>query len=611
MARWNKERRLLDHESTTHRRFQLIETEEPNLRRDIYPYTEVCRIDFDHQISSLDPAKHFLITDTTFRDGQQARPPYTVKQIVHIFDMLHRLGGPRGVIRQSEFFLYSQRDREAVEKCLELEHEYPHVTGWIRAVSDDLKLVKEIGLAETGILTSVSDYHIFLKLGLTRSKALERYLNIARDAMELGIVPRCHFEDVTRADIYGFVVPFAQELLDLSQHYDVKVKIRLCDTMGLGVTYPGAALPRSVPRLVRALIDDAGFPGENMEWHGHNDFHKALVNASTAWLYGLAGINGTLLGFGERTGNTPIEALVIEYIGLRGETHGLDTSVIAEVADYFENELGYRIPPNYPFVGRDFNATSAGIHVDGLVKNEEIYNIFDTKAILNRPVSVIITDKSGSAAVAHWVNQKLRLSGENALDKKDPGIIKMTKAIQKMYEDGRVTSMSNKEMEKLARKYLPHCFRSEFDRLKARAKDLAYHVLEEFIESPELKTMDPAIMEPIMQSLQGAHPFIQFLYVIDSEGYKITKNITHVTDRAKFESQFVGDSYADRLWFVEPMRNGKIYVSDFYTSRFTGALCITVSGAIRDEQEDIIGVLGLDLRFEDLAKMEDEEQDED
>ena len=611
MARWNKERRLLDHEATTHRCFQLIDTEEPSLRRDIYPYSEVCRIDFDHQVSSLDPAKHFLITDTTFRDGQQARPPYTVQQIVHIFDILHRLGGPRGIIRQSEFFLYSQRDREAVEKCLEMEHEYPQITGWIRAVSEDLKLVKEMGLAETGILTSVSDYHIFLKLGLTRSQARDRYLTIVRDAMELGIVPRCHFEDVTRADIYGFVVPFAQELMELSRQNDIKVKIRLCDTMGLGVTYPGAALPRSVPKLVRALIDDAGFPGENMEWHGHNDFHKALINASTAWLYGLAAVNGTLLGFGERTGNTPIEALAIEYIGLRGETHGLDTTVIAEMAEYFEQELGYRIPPNYPFVGRDFNATSAGIHVDGLVKNEEIYNIFDTKTILNRPVSIIITDKSGSAAVAHWVNQKLKLTGENALDKKDPGIIRMTKGIQQMYEGGRVTSMSSRELEKLARKYLPQCFRSEFDRLKARAKDLAYHVLEEFIETPELKSMDPAIMEPLMQNFQAGHPFIQFLYVIDGDGYKITKNITHVTDRAKFESQFVGDSYTDRLWFVEPMRNGKMYVSDFYTSRFTGALCITVSGAIRDEQDDIIGVIGLDMRFEDLAKMEDAEQDED
>ncbi|MFH1137215.1 MAG: histone-lysine N-methyltransferase [Pseudomonadota bacterium] len=604
MARWNKDRRVLEHDYASRRRFQLIDSEEPDLRRDLFPYTEVCRVDFDHQVTTIDPAKNFLITDTTFRDGQQARPPFTVEQIVNLFKLLGKLSGPRGIIRQSEFFLYSNRDREAVEKCLELELDYPEITGWIRADPSDLKLVKEMGLGETGVLTSVSDYHIYLKLGLTRSQARDRYLNIVRGAMELGITPRCHFEDVTRADIYGFVVPYAQELKDLSEQYGVKVKIRLCDTMGLGVPYPGAALPRSVSKLIRALIDDAGFPGDDLEWHGHNDFHKTLVNGATAWLHGVSAVNGALLGFGERTGNTPIEALVIEYMSLRGEANGMNPQVITEIAKYLEEELGYRIPANFPFVGRDFNATSAGIHVDGLIKNEEIYNIFDTKAILNRPLSIIITDKSGAAGVVHWVNQRLDLSGEALLDKKHPGVIKMVKSIQKEYEAGRVTSMSNREMEKLARKYLPQCFRSEFDRLKAKAKDLAYHVLEEFIEGEDIRSMDPLRQEPAMQEILNAHPFIQFLYVIDSNGYKVTRNITHVVDRAKFEAQFMGDNFADRTWFVEPMKSGKIYVSDFYTSRFTNALCITVSGPLRNAEEEIIGVIGLDIRFEDLAKAE-------
>ncbi len=611
MARWNKDRRLLEPEQASLRRFQLIESDEPNLRRDVFPYREVCRIDFDHQITTLDPAKNFYITDTTFRDGQQARPPYTVEQIIDLFKLMHRIGGPKGVIRQSEFFLYTARDRDAVEQCLDLEYEYPEVTGWIRAVSEDLKLVKEMGLGETGILTSVSDYHIYLKLGMTRAEAKDRYLSIVKDAMELGIVPRCHFEDVTRADIYGFVVPFAQELREASEQYDVSVKVRLCDTLGLGVTYPGTALPRSVPKLVRVMIDEAGFPGEHLEWHGHNDFHKTLINAATAWLYGLASVNGTLLGFGERTGNTPIEALVFEYISLRGSANGMDTKAVTEMADYFTKEIGYRIPPNYPFVGRDFNATSAGIHVDGLVKNEEIYNIFDTKTILGRPLSIIITDKSGTAAVAHWVNQKLRLTGDDQLDKKHPGIIKMAQAIQKEYENGRITSMSSKEMEKLARKYLPQCFQSEFDRLKAKAKDLAYTVLEEYIETEAIRSMETSVQEPSMQALLNAHPFIQFLYVVDANGYKTTKNITHVTDRAKFETQFIGDNLADRVWFVEPMKDGKIHVTDFYTSRFTNALCITVSGPLRNNDDEIVGVLGLDIRFEDLTKIEAEEEKND
>ena len=209
---------------------------EPNLQRDVFPYEEVCRIDFDHKIIPISPAKEIFVTDTTFRDGQQARPPFTVKQIVDLFDLLHKLGGPNGVIRQAEFFLYSDRDKEALGRCLERGYSYPEVTGWIRANKKDLRLVKEMGLKETGILTSVSDYHIFLKLNKKRTQVYEEYLEVIKSALDEGIIPRCHFEDLTRADIYGFCVPFAQALMRLREESGVNIKIRLCDTMGYGVT---------------------------------------------------------------------------------------------------------------------------------------------------------------------------------------------------------------------------------------------------------------------------------------------------------------------------------------------------------------------------------------
>jgi isopropylmalate/homocitrate/citramalate synthase len=192
---------------------------------------------------------------------------------------------------------------------------------------------------------------------MTRSQALEEYLGIVKAILDAGIVPRCHFEDITRADIYGFCIPFAIELMKLREESGVDIKIRLCDTMGYGVTYPGASLPRGVDKLVRAFIDDADVPGRLLEWHGHNDFHKALINATTAWLYGCSAANSTLLGLGERTGNPPIEGLIIEYIGLMGKTNGIDTTVITDIANYFKNEIEFKIPSNYPFVGADFNVT--------------------------------------------------------------------------------------------------------------------------------------------------------------------------------------------------------------------------------------------------------------
>ncbi|MDL2259298.1 hypothetical protein LJB99_00260 [Deltaproteobacteria bacterium OttesenSCG-928-K17] len=606
----DKNKPLLTLRGQMARRFDIIERETPELFREMFPYTEVPKIVFDGSEPSIAPARELLITDTTFRDGQQARPPYSVDQIVRIFQFLARLGGPKGIIRKSEFFLYSAKDRQAVEACRELGLPFPQITSWIRAVAKDLELVKDMGLAETGILTSISDYHIYMKLNSTRAKAVEGYLALIKDALALGITPRCHFEDVTRADIYGLVVPFAQKLKLLSQEAGRPILIRLCDTMGMGVTYPGAALPRSVGKLVRAVIEEAGYDGADLEWHGHNDFYKGFINASTAWLYGLGSINSTLLGFGERTGNTPLEALVVEYAALTGQTNGMDLTAITDMARYFEKEIHHRIPPYQPLVGRDFNVTSAGIHADGLMKNEEIYNIFDTDLILGRPPAISINDKSGVAGVVHWLNSRLGLSGEQAMDKRHPGIIKMHKAIVKQYEGGRSTNMSSRELENLARHYLPQCFISQFDRLKAKARELAHDLIADMMENPEIRSMEPARQEPVMEQWVTDIPFIQFMYVTDDKGVKTTHNVVALNEKAKFansSAQGVGANLSDRIWFAKPMEDGKIHVTDFYTSRFTGALCITVSGPIRDNADEIIGILGLDIRFEDLAKMEAED----
>ncbi|NWG01885.1 MAG: histone-lysine N-methyltransferase [Syntrophaceae bacterium] len=586
--------------------FPLLDIQEPNLYRNIFPYDEVCQIEFDNKFVFTDPPDEIFITDTTFRDGQQARPPYTVEQIERLYDMLHKLGGTNGVIRQCEFFLYSEKDKEAVRKCQERNYRYPEITGWIRAVKEDFKLVKEMGLKETGILTSVSDYHIFLKLKKNRRVVMREYLSIISTALDLEIIPRCHFEDVTRADIYGFCVPFAQDIMRLSEEAKLPVKIRLCDTLGYGVPYPSAALPRCVPKIIRAMIDDAGVPSEYLEWHGHNDFYKGFINATTAWLYGCSAANGTLLGFGERTGNPPIEGLIIEYISLMGHNNGIDTTMITEIRNYLERTVGVPIPSNMPFVGSGFNATSAGIHADGILKNEEIYNIFNTAKILNRPISISVNDKSGLGGIAQWINSHFALTGKDRIEKTHPGVAKINRWVTKQYEEGRTTSISDQEMEKVTRKYLPEIFVSEFDMLKARAREMAYHIIERVIEEPGMRSMNPTQMEPILQSLVDEYPYLQYIYVVNIHGIKITRTICQPVDQAKFANVAVGEDYSDRPWFIEPLKDGKIHVTDLYSSKHTGALCITLSGPIRNDTGEIKGVLGLDIRFEDLTKSEEE-----
>jgi isopropylmalate/homocitrate/citramalate synthase len=449
----------------------LVRVNKPNLLEDVFSYDQIPRITFDGiiyeeidgRMVQFDPAdlqsRDIHITETTFRDGQQARPPYSVDQIVQLYDMLSKLSGPKGVIRQSEFFLYNTKDREAVEKCRELGHRYPEITGWIRAEKGDFRLVKQMELKETGMLTSCSDYHIYHKLRKTREEALNKYLAVVEEALSVGVRPRCHFEDVTRADINGFVLPFVQQLMRLSEQVpeELKVKVRLCDTMGFGISFPGAALPRSIPKLVHKIINDGGVSPDRLEWHGHNDFHKVHINGTTAWLYGCNAVNTTLLGFGERTGNQPLEGAVIEYIGIKGDSHGIDTRMITQIADYYRNVVKAPIPEHFPFVGANFNKTCAGIHAEGLSKDERIYNIFDTGKLLGLPPTVAITDKSGVDGIALWVNEYLGLKSERRLSKAKIG--RVARWVRDQYEvNGRITAISDEEMIAVCKQYLPDYF---------------------------------------------------------------------------------------------------------------------------------------------------------
>ncbi len=450
-----------------------------------------------------------------------------------------------------------------------------------------------------------------MKMGLDRRKAMDKYLDMVRTTLEKGITPRCHFEDVTRADIYGFCVPLAQALMDIREEAGADIKIRLCDTMGFGVTYPGAALPRSVPKLIRAMIDDANVPEDLLEWHGHNDFHKGLENAVSAWLYGCSAVNGTLLGIGERTGNTPIEALMIEYMSLRGQSDGMDTLAITEMAEYFEKELGHHIPDNYPLVGRSFNTTSAGVHVDGVLKNEEIYNIFDTTKILGRPPQVNITDKSGMAGIAHWINTKIDLAKEEKVEKSHPAIAKIYDIITEQYDKGRVTAMSDREMMALVKRYLPELFISDWDRMKLIAREMAFKIVERFTATPPMQSGKTEIMEKAMTEFIATYPFIQYCYVANMEGRKITANITVITEKARYQEEFKpNEDFSDRSWFIKPVKDGKIHVVGPFQSRITGALCITVSAPLRDKTEKMIGVFGADIRLEELLKVENELMEE-
>ena len=441
-------------------KYQLQDVAEPQLYRDAFSYEEAPKIPFNHRRVPMNMPEEIWITDTTFRDGQQSMEPFSVQQIVDLYKLMSRLSGPKGIIRQTEFFIYSKKDREALDKCRELGLRFPEITSWIRATPQDFKLVADMGIPETGILVSCSDYHIFKKLHMTRRQAMDTYLATVKEAFAAGVIPRCHLEDITRADFYGFVVPFVNALQDLSREAGIPVKIRACDTLGLGVPYGGSTLPRCVPGIIYGLRHYADVPARCLEWHGHNDFHLATANAGHAWMYGASAVNCTLLGIGERTGNVPLESMVFQYAGFRGTLDGMDTTAITDIARYFKYQIGYDIPENTPFVGRNFNVTRAGIHADGLLKDEEIYNIFDTKRLLNRPASVMIGKTSGLAGIAYWINDNYDLTGDAAIAKNDPLVAQLKAWVDEEYDNGRQSTLGRHELEAKVQEFAPGRFQS-------------------------------------------------------------------------------------------------------------------------------------------------------
>ncbi|MHC4480348.1 MAG: beta/alpha barrel domain-containing protein [Planctomycetota bacterium] len=467
---------------------------EPDLLEETFPHSEVPRFAFDGkayeeidgELVAFDfearKSAPLVLSDTTFRDGQQARPPYTRRQMVDLYKLLGKLSGPNRVIANTEFFLYADNDIETVSECLEIYEEdptCPEPTAWIRGLRDDalyLKLMQHLGIRETGLLSSCSDYHIFLKLKKTWKTAAEEYLTMAKMAAERDVRVRFHLEDVTRANIEEFVLPFVGAVARFADELPeaLKPKVRLCDTMGFGLPYPGVALPRSVPKLVYRVVA-AGIPPARLEWHGHNDFHLVIANAVAAWLCGCNILNGTLLGFGERTGNPPLEAAIIMYRALKG-ANGTRCEVITEIADYYR-AMGVVIPPNHPFVGDDANRTRAGIHGHGLAVDERIYQIFDTTSLLGRPPGITITDKSGLQGIVYWAQCYL---AETVAERTDitvrrTRLVEIAKWVDCQYDVlGRTTGISDREMTEQLLLHLPEAavpaYVNKVHRLKGEAR---------------------------------------------------------------------------------------------------------------------------------------------
>jgi 2-phosphinomethylmalic acid synthase len=385
------------------------------------------------------------VTETTHRDGQQGGLPLTTEQSLAIYDIQCRFTGVSGAIRQAEFFIYRPSDKAALEGALERYQGGAPIepTTWIRATASDVELIRSLGIRETGMLASASDYHTFHKFTPGgRNQAAQTYLKAVQTALDAGIRPRLHLEDATRAPL-DFMRPFIVAVREMCAPYGeaMRPKFRVCDTMGLGLPYEDVALPRSVPRLIQALRD-LGLEPSDLEFHPHNDTHLAVTNCLAAIRAGCAVVNGTLLGKGERTGNAPLEGVLLHVLGMGyySETQP-DFTTLNELADLYAG-MNEPIPPKYPLYGRDAHRTRAGVHADGLVKFWWMYAPFNVPQLLGRPLEVSLTKDSGVAGLVFVLRQRLGLD----LAKDDPRLRTVYAWLVDEFDHGRQTSVEWEEL---------------------------------------------------------------------------------------------------------------------------------------------------------------------
>jgi 2-phosphinomethylmalic acid synthase len=388
---------------------------------------------------------HAWTTETTHRDGQQGGLPLSTEDSLRIYDLLCAFTGSSGAIRQAEFFVYRASDKAALEGALQRWQGGAPIepTTWIRAAAKDVELIRSLGVRETGMLASASDYHTFHKFKPGgRNQAAETYLDAVRMAVEAGIRPRLHLEDATRAPL-DFMLPFVEAVQEITAAYGeaLRPKFRVCDTMGLGLPYEDVALPRSIPRIIQALRAQ-GLRADDLEFHPHNDTGLVVANCLAAIRAGCAVINGTSLGKGERTGNAPLEMILLHLLGMGYYADAQpDFNTLNGLVDLYA-ELNEALPPKYPLYGRDAHRTRAGVHADGLNKFWWMYAPFNVPTLLGRPLEVSITKDSGIAGLIFLIKQHLGVD----LPKDHAGLQAVYAWVLAEFDQGRQTSIEWEEL---------------------------------------------------------------------------------------------------------------------------------------------------------------------
>ena len=341
-----------------------------------------------------------MIVDTTCRDGEQMPGiSFTADEKLEIARRLERLG-----VEQLETFATYNDSDKACAGLLKAQARKMSIMGWNRMVKADVADSIAHGVDAVSISTDTSDIALEHKLKITKSQQLAKLADCVSFAKSHGVYVCFNAGDATRTSI-DYLIEFAQAGKDAGGD-----RFRICDTIGV-------LTPASSKNLISAVMSAVDI---DVEFHAHNDFGLAVANALAAceaaaeftdrklW------VSTTVNGLGERAGNVPIEVFVMNL----HKHYGVDkyeTAHILPLCRQVEKASGQVIPLNYPIVGGNMFTHKSGIHVDGILKNPQLYEAFDP-AKLGMQRTIALGKHSGKASIKHKLDQLGLTASSDAME---------------------------------------------------------------------------------------------------------------------------------------------------------------------------------------------------
>ncbi len=337
------------------------------------------------------------IFDTTLRDGEQVPGCKLNKdQKLRLAKNLERLGVD---VIEAGFPISSPGDFDAVRSISTAAGKDVIICALSRSVPKDIDRAAEAvetahrPRIHTGIGTS--DSHIKYKFNSTREQVLERAVAAVKYAKQYVEDVEFYAEDAGRTD-NEFLARVCEAVLKAGA-----TVLNIPDTTGY-------CLPSEYGQKIKYLVDHVkGVERATISTHCHNDLGLATANSIEGVIHGARQIECTVNGLGERAGNTSLEecVMILKQHPYLGFVTGIDTPYLNPISQLVSDEMGMPVQPNKAIVGSNAFAHSSGIHQDGVIKKRETYEIIDPLDVGVDKSSIILTARSGRAALAYRLKE--------------------------------------------------------------------------------------------------------------------------------------------------------------------------------------------------------------